>query len=80
MATLTIRDLDNDVRDRLRIRAAQHGRSMEAEVREILADAVSPIETTFFNSLMGLREQTGGVDIDPFLPTRRAEIAHDPFE
>jgi len=53
---------------------------MEAEVREILADAVPPTETTFFNSLMGLREQTGGVDIDPFLPTRRAEIAHDPFE
>lgn len=42
MATLTIRGLDDDVRDRLRARAAQHGRSMEAEVREILASAVTP--------------------------------------
>lgn len=36
MATLTIRDLDDDLKARLRIRAAEHGRSMEAEVREIL--------------------------------------------
>jgi len=33
---LTIRDLDDDLKSRLRIRAAEHGRSMEAEVREIL--------------------------------------------
>jgi antitoxin FitA len=36
MATLTVRDLDNDVVRRLRIRAAEHGRSVEAEHREIL--------------------------------------------
>ena len=36
MATLAIRDLDEEFRARLRVRAAQHGRSMEAEVREIL--------------------------------------------
>lgn len=40
MATLTIRDLDDDVKARLRVRAAEHGRSMEAEVREILAASV----------------------------------------
>lgn len=40
MATLTIRDLDDDVKARLRIRAAQHGRSMEAEARELLAAAL----------------------------------------
>ena len=40
MATLTIRDLDDDLRAQLRIRAAQHGRSMEAEVRAILRDVV----------------------------------------
>jgi plasmid stability protein len=37
MASLTIRNLPDDVRDRLRIRAAVAGRSMEAEAREILA-------------------------------------------
>lgn len=36
MATLTVRNLDEDVVRRLRIRAAAHGRSAEAEHREIL--------------------------------------------
>jgi len=41
MATLTIRNLEDDVRDKLRVRAAQHGRSMEDEVRVILRGVVS---------------------------------------
>ena len=40
MASLTIRNLDDDVRARLRVRAAEHSRSMEEEVRIILRDAV----------------------------------------
>lgn len=36
MATLTVRNLDEDVVRRLRIRAAEHGRSAEAEHRELL--------------------------------------------
>lgn len=40
MATLTIRNLDEDVRALLRVRAAEHGRSMEAEARELLAAAL----------------------------------------
>lgn len=39
MASLTIRQLDDDIKAKLRIRAAQHGRSMEAEARLILAAA-----------------------------------------
>ena len=39
MATLTIRKLDPEVKHRLRVRAAQHGHSMEEEVRRILTDA-----------------------------------------
>ncbi|MEU1524473.1 FitA-like ribbon-helix-helix domain-containing protein [Nocardia rhamnosiphila] len=42
MASITIRDLDRDVKERLRRRAAAHGRSMEAEARDILAAAVRP--------------------------------------
>ena len=42
MAMLTIRNLPDDVHRALRVRAAQHGRSTEAEVREILAVAVKP--------------------------------------
>lgn len=38
--TLTIRNLDENVKRLLRIRAATHGRAMEAEVRDILTRAV----------------------------------------
>ena len=42
MAMLTVRNLPDDVHRALRVRAAQNGRSTEAEVREILAGAVKP--------------------------------------
>ncbi|MFO1387001.1 MAG: plasmid stabilization protein [Chitinivorax sp.] len=42
MAMLTVRNLPDDVHRALRVRAAQHGHSTEAEVREILAMAVKP--------------------------------------
>ncbi|TAJ48939.1 MAG: plasmid stabilization protein [Herbiconiux sp.] len=41
MATITVRDLDEATRSKLRTRAARNGRSMEAEVREILTAAVA---------------------------------------
>lgn len=40
MASITIRDLDDRLKRRLRIRAAEHGRSMEEEAREILRQAI----------------------------------------
>ncbi|MFL5270382.1 MAG: FitA-like ribbon-helix-helix domain-containing protein [Stellaceae bacterium] len=40
MATLTIRNVDPELREQLRVRAARHGRSMEAELRQILKDAL----------------------------------------
>jgi plasmid stability protein len=42
MAVLTVRNLPDDVHRALRVQAALHGRSTEAEVREILAIAVKP--------------------------------------
>ncbi len=36
MASITIRNLDEDIKQRLRVRAAEHGRSMEEEARDIL--------------------------------------------
>jgi plasmid stability protein len=36
VSTLTIRNIDDELKSQLRIRAAEHGRSMEAEVRDIL--------------------------------------------
>ena len=42
MAMLTVRNIPDEVHRALRVRAAQHGQSMEAEVRGILEPAVSP--------------------------------------
>jgi plasmid stability protein len=42
MATLTVRNLPEEVHRALRVRAAEHGRSTEAEVRAILSGAVIP--------------------------------------
>jgi antitoxin FitA len=41
MATLTIRNVDPEVQKLVRVRAAENGRSMEAELRQIIKDAVS---------------------------------------
>ena len=41
MSSITIRKLDPAVKERLRVRAARHGRSMEAEARRILQSALS---------------------------------------
>lgn len=76
MAVLTIRDLDDEVRDRLRVRAASHGRSMEAEVRAILADVVSPVELTLADALTEFRTASGGVEL--LQPSRTDEL-RDPL-
>lgn len=72
MSTLTIRQVDDDVKKRLQVRAANNGRSMEAEVRAILADAVISDVTTEPDSLGAVmaefRRRTGGVEFD--LPPR----------
>lgn len=44
MATLTVRNLSDEVHRALRVRAAQHGRSTEAEIRDILEGAVKPAQ------------------------------------
>ena len=41
MASITIRNLDDDIKQRLRVRAAEHGRSMEEEARDILRRVMS---------------------------------------
>jgi plasmid stability protein len=70
MAALSIRDLDDEVRERLRLRAARHGRSMEAEIRAILTRAVSgPGDATgLVQALVSRFGALGGADLD--LPAR----------
>jgi plasmid stability protein len=52
MAMLTVRNLPDQVHRALRVRAAQHGHSMEAEVREILESAVAPEGRVKLGSLL----------------------------
>jgi plasmid stability protein len=70
MAAMSIRNLDDRVLERLRIRAARHGRSMEAEVRAILADAVREPrdEPGLADAIMQRFGELGGVELD--LPPR----------
>lgn len=69
MADLSIRNLDDGVRESLRLRAAAHGRSMEAEVRAILTEAVRP-ESSWLRAWHGRFEEAGGVELD--VPARSA--------
>ena len=70
MATLTIRDLDDELRGQLRVRAARHGRSMEAEVRAILRDALvrSPAEDRLGSRIHQRFAAVGGAELE--LPAR----------
>lgn len=52
MAMMTVRNIPEEVHRALRVRAAQHGHSMEAEVREILEDAVAPEGRVKLGSLL----------------------------
>ncbi len=71
-ATLTIRKLDDEVKRKLRLRAATHQRSMEAEVRDILTSAVAEPEDLIptggsddkgkFSRLLGIWKERGNTD------------------
>lgn len=52
MAVLTVRNLPEEVHRALRVRAAGHGRSTEAEVRAILEEAVKPEGRVKLGSLL----------------------------
>lgn len=70
MAAVSIRGLDDEVRERLRMRAASNGRSMEAEIRAILVEAVAvPKEhDNLVTAFMARFAAVGGVELD--LPVR----------
>jgi antitoxin FitA len=60
MAMLTVRNLPEEIHRALRVRAAQRGHSTEAEVREILANAVKPESRLLVgDALAGLGRKIG---------------------
>jgi len=72
MAAVSVRNLDDTVRERLRVRAAAHRRSMEAEMCAILVDAEQEPDDDEgqFDALVVRFGELGGVDLD--LPTGSA--------
>ncbi len=65
MASITIRKLDDTIKTKLRMRAAEHGRSMEEEAREILRQVVgnSGADTNFGAVIDARFAALGGFDM-----------------
>ncbi len=76
MASITIRNLDDGVKTRLRVRAAENGRSMEEEVRVILREAVGckAVSQDLVSIIRAYFGPSNGVDLE--LPPR--EPMRDP--
>ena len=72
MPRVTIRNIDPAVKERLRVRAAQNGRSMEAELRAIVIEAIDapvrPPELNLYDRIRARFELLGGVELE--LPPR----------
>ncbi len=68
MSTLTIRNVDPELKQQLRVRAARHGRSMEAELRHILKDALRAgrpdVEPSLAEAIRRRFAPFGGVELD----------------
>jgi plasmid stability protein len=75
MAQLLVRNLEDEVKVRLQLRARRHGRSTEEEVREILRNAVRDegVQRTPLGSR--LRERFASIGLKDELPELRGEIA-----
>ncbi|KVP62376.1 FitA-like ribbon-helix-helix domain-containing protein [Burkholderia ubonensis] len=76
MPVITVRNLPDEVHRALRVRAAQHGRSTEAEVRDILEKAVQPEGRVKLGTLLAeIGREIGGVDLD----TQRDKTPAEPM-
>ncbi|MCY3543143.1 MAG: plasmid stabilization protein [Chloroflexi bacterium] len=77
MASITVRNLDEGLKRRLQIRAAENGKSMEQEVRDILRAALDEESQSGKDFVYGIRArfaELGGVELE--LPPR--ELAREP--
>lgn len=76
MTTLTIRNVNSAAKERLRVRASRHGRSMEAELRCILAEALESTQEHEPNLADAIRRRfapLGGVALAPHPPVPARE-------
>lgn len=62
MSSVTVRNIPDEVHRALRVRAAQHGRSTEAEIHHILEDVVRPSQRVKLGSaLVAIAREAGGL-------------------
>ncbi|MHB8570097.1 MAG: FitA-like ribbon-helix-helix domain-containing protein [Metallibacterium sp.] len=66
MATVTVRNLPDEVHRALRVRAAMHGRSTEAEIREILETTVQPAERVRLGTALAELGRRAGLSDEDF--------------
>lgn len=65
MASVTVRNLPDETHRALRVRAATHGRSTEAEIRAILEAAVRPVGRVKLGSMLAeIGREVDGVNLD----------------
>ncbi len=76
MPVVTVRNLPEEIHRALKLRAAQHGRSTEAEIRKILEEAVRPEKRVKIGSeLAAFGQQLEGVNLDDTRDKTPAEPA-----
>jgi plasmid stability protein len=75
MAQLVVRNIEDDVKARLRRRAARRGRSMEAEVRDILRNAVRNEEGQDEPLGSRLVRRFAGIGLEEDIPELRGQLA-----
>jgi antitoxin FitA len=71
MPTLTIRNIEPALKERLRVRAARNGRSMEAELQHILDTTLRGVSNREINLAEAIRRRflpLGGVELEPHPP------------
>jgi plasmid stability protein len=65
MPAVTIRNLSEEAHRALKVRASRHGRSTEAEIRDILEAAVRPARRVRLGSLLAeIGREAGGVELE----------------
>lgn len=79
MAVLTVRNVPAEVHRALRVRAAAHGRSTEAEIRAILEDCVKPEQRLRMGDALAAIGQRAGLQDKDFVIFQRDNSPAEPM-
>ena len=80
MAQLIVRNLDDAVKRKLQRRAAEHGRSMEEEVRDILRDAVKDDGRQRKGLGTAIAERFKGIELEEPIPELKIKLRIPKFD